>query len=88
MLIEKWEGIVKSIYCLFTDENALVFETDMEQRFDLAKIKNKNIPLCGFKCRIDNEIVDKGQYEIGILLTSSMGAKHIVRTGYTINITV
>ena len=53
-----------------------------------VKIKNKNIPLCGFKCRIDNEIVDKGQYEIGILLTSSMGAKHIVRTGYTINITV
>lgn len=81
-------GYCKINLLLFTDENALVFETDMEQRFDLAKIKNKNIPLCGFKCRIDNEIVDKGQYEIGILLTSSMGAKHIVRTGYTINITV
>lgn len=81
------------VYCkinllLFTDENALVFETDIEQRFDLAKLKNKNIPLCGFKCRIDNEIVDKGQYEIGILLTSTIGAKHVVRTGYTIDITV
>ena len=52
------------------------------------KLKNKNIPLCGFKCRIDNEIVDKGQYEIGILLTSTIGAKHVVRTGYTIDITV
>lgn len=81
-------GYYKINLLLFTDENALVFETDMEQRFDLAKIKNKNIPLCGFKCRIDNEIVDKGQYEIGILLTSTIGAKHVVRTGYTIDITV
>ena len=69
-------------------KNALVFETDMEQRFDLAKLENKNIPLCGFKCRIDNEIVDKGQYEIGILLTSTIEQKHVVRTGYTIDITV
>lgn len=81
-------GYCKINLLLFTDENALVFETDMEQRFDLAKLKNKNIPLCGFKCRIDNEIVDKGQYEIGILLTSTIGAKHVVRTGYTIDITV
>ena len=81
-------GYCKINLLLFTDENALVFETDMEQRFDLAKLENKNIPLCGFKCRIDNEIVDKGQYEIGILLTSTIGAKHVVRTGYTIDITV
>ena len=81
-------GYCKINLLLFTDENALVFETDMEQRFDLAKLENKNIPLCGFKCRIDNEIVDKGQYEIGILLTSTIGAKHVVITGYKIDITV
>lgn len=73
---------------LFTDENALVFETDKEQRFDLAKTENKNINLCGFKCRIDNEIVDKGQYEIGILLTDLLGVKYVVRTGYSININI
>lgn len=81
-------GYYKINVLLFTEDNTLVMETDMEQRFDLGAVKNKNINLCGFKCRIDSEIIDKGQYELGVLLTSPVGIKYVVRTGYNIDITV
>lgn len=81
-------GLCKINILLFVDDVALVLETDREMRFELSALKNKNLNLSGFKCRIDDEIISKGQYEIGILLTSLLGGKHIVKTGCMIDITV